>query len=83
MMQPQPDWAEHSITLVSVAIIIMGGLLSIIGVFLTRAMNATSAVLENFRDDIKALFGRMEKTEQRVARLEGSCEARTGMKLKY
>ena len=81
MATPQPDWAEHAMTLVSISIVAMGGLLSIIGVLLTRALNSNSATLKNFRDDLKSLFGRVERTEKEVAYLKGQHEARTGMKI--
>jgi hypothetical protein len=68
-------------TLVSVSIVVMGGLLSIIGLLLTRALNSNSSTLKNFRDDLKSLFNRVENTEKEVAYLKGQHEARTGMKM--
>jgi hypothetical protein len=76
-----PDWHEHAVSLLLGAIVLIGGLLSIIGVLLTRAINNNSATLAGLRDDIRGLFSRVEKTEQTVAYLRGQHEARTAMKL--
>jgi len=75
----QPDWAEHATTIVIVCGTFIGILLSVIGVLLIRALNDNSTSLKNLREDLKELFGRVEKTEKAVAFLQGQHEARTRM----
>jgi len=81
MGTPQPDWVEHAATLVIICGSIIGVLLSIIGVLLIRALNSNSTTLKNLRDDLRGLFGRVEKNEKEIAYLKGQHEAITGMKL--
>lgn len=76
------DWIEHSATLVLVCMGVISTLLSIIGILLIRALNANSKTLTNFREDLKTLFGRVERNEKDIAYLRGQHEARTGLKLK-
>jgi len=77
----QPDWIEHSQTLLSASIIVIGTLLSAIGLLLAYVVHGNTATLNNFRDDMKELFGRMRKNEKEIAYLKGAHETRTGMKI--
>ena len=77
----QPDWMEHAQSLMTAAIIVIGSLLSCIGLLLSYVIHSATGQLRNFRDDIRQLFSRVETTEKKVARLEGAHEARTAMKL--